>query len=225
MLVKDQMTPNPICGRPDMPVAEVGDLMKQHNFRHLPIVDEQRKLVGLVTERSLAGVVDTSGGRLSQHEVMYILTRVKVQDIMVKDVITIAEDTPIEEAARIMADHKIGCLPVTRDGQPVGIITDNDLFAIMVNLLGARREGVRLTLLHPDRVGEVARLTRAIAERGGNLSVFVTYPTNDPSLWASVVKATNLPEQTLVETLQSLPDVRVQYVQKVQSKDSARSGA
>jgi acetoin utilization protein AcuB len=215
MLVKDQMTPHPMCGRPEMSIEEAEEIMHKNNFRHLPIVDERKHLVGLVTQASLAGTVQADQHTLSQYEVKYILSKVKVRDIMVKDVITIGEDTAIEEAARIMADRKISCLPVTRDGQPVGIITDNDLFAIMVNLLGARRAGTRITVLQPDRPGEIARLTKAIADKGGNLSVAVTYPTADPSAWASVFKVTNVSEETLVETIKSLPDIRITDVRKV----------
>jgi len=215
MLVKDQMTPNLICGHPDMSVEEAQEIMRKNNFRHLPIVDKEKNLVGLATQRSLAGTIQADQRTLSQYEIKYLLAKVKVRDIMVKDVTTISEDTAIEEAARIMADKKIGCLPVTRDGQLVGIITDNDLFAVMVNLLGARRAGTRVTVLHPDRPGEIARLTKAIADKGGNLSVAVTYPTADPSIWSSIFKVTNVPEETLVETLKSLPDVRIKDVRKV----------
>ena len=128
---------------------------------------------------------------------------------MVKDVITIDENVAIEEAARLMADRKIGCLPVMREGRLIGIISDHDLFKAMVNLLGARRAGLRVTVLQPDRAGEVARISRAIAETGGYLSVFVTYPTSDPAVWSSVVKVTNVPENVLVETLGRLPELRV----------------
>jgi len=215
MLVKDQMTPNPIYGRPDMSVEEAQAIMRKNNFRHLPVVDEQTNLVGLITQRSLAGTIQADQQALSQYEIKYLLAKVKVRDIMVRDVITISEDTAIEEAARIMADKKIGCLPVTRNGRPVGIITDNDLFAVMVNLLGARRTGTRVTVWQPDRAGEVARLTKAIAEKGGYLSVFVTYPTADLSTWASVFKVTNVPEEMLVETISNLPDIRIKDVRRV----------
>jgi acetoin utilization protein AcuB len=99
----------------------------------------------------------------------------------------------------------------------VGIISDSDLFTTMIELLGARRAGVRITVLQPDRAGEVARLTRAIDERGGYLSVFVTYPTSDPDTWASVAKVTNMPEDTLVETVGNLPEIHVQDVREVHS--------
>ena len=215
MLVRDQMTPNPVSGRPDMPVTEAQALMQEHNIRHLPILDADGKLVGLVTQRSLTQAVPSDVKKFSPFVINYVLARIKVHNIMVKEVVTIGEDVAIEEAARIMADRKIGCLPVMRDGVLVGIISDNDLFSLMVNLLGGRRGGVRVTVLQPDRAGEVARISRAIADKGGYLSVYVTYPTDDPAVWASLVKVTNVPEQTLVDTLNALPDIRVQDVRDV----------
>jgi acetoin utilization protein AcuB len=215
MLVKDQMTPNPICGHPEMPITEAQALMQENNIRHLPILGEEKNLVGLITLRSLMNAVPADLSQFSPFVVNYVLAKLKARNIMVKDVITISEDTPFEEAARIMADKKIGCLPVMQGDELVGIISDNDLFNIMVGLLGARREGVRVTVNQPDRAGEVARIPRAIAEKGGYLSVFVTYPTANPEIWASVVKVTNLPQDTVVETLGSLPDIEVKDVREV----------
>jgi acetoin utilization protein AcuB len=211
MLVKDQMTPNPICGHPEMPVAKAQQLMQENNIRHLPVLDDDQKLVGLVTQRSLMNAVPADLTQFSPFVVNYVLAKLKVRNIMVKDAITISEDTAFEEAARIMADRKIGCLPVMRGDELVGIISDN----IMVGLLGARREGVRVTVHQPDRAGEVARLTRAIDEKGGYLSVFVTYPTANPDVWASVVKVVNVPKETLVDTLNSLPEIEVQDVREI----------
>jgi len=198
-----------------MPVTEAQALMQEHNIRHLPILDADGKLVGLVTQRSLTQAVPSDVKKFSPFVINYVLARIKVHNIMVKEAVTIGEDVAIEEAARIMADRKIGCLPVMRDGVLVGIISDNDLFSLMVNLLGGRRGGVRVTVLQPDRAGEVARISRAIADKGGYLSVYVTYPTDDPAVWASLVKVTNVPEQTLVDTLNALPDIRVQDVRDV----------
>jgi acetoin utilization protein AcuB len=134
----------------------------------------------------------------------------------VGDVITIGEEVPIEEAARVMADRRIGCLPVMRDGELVGIITDNDLFAAMLNLLGARRPGIRVAVLQPDRTGEVARLTTAIAKRGGYLSVCVGYyPERIPGSWISLLKVTNIPRDQLVELLNGLEEVEVLDVREM----------
>jgi acetoin utilization protein AcuB len=225
------MTPDPICGHPEMPVTEAQALMRGNNIRHLPIVDEENKLVGLITQRSLARALPSDVSHFSRFEITYVLARIKVRNVMVEDVITIDEDTAVEEAARIMADRRIGCLPVMRDGDPstalrpgsgqgsgqrlVGIITDNDLFTIMVDLLGARRPGIRVAVLQPDRVGEVARLTTAIAKEGGYLSVCVGYYPPIPDHWVSVLKVSNLSREKLVETISNLEDVRIQDVREM----------
>lgn len=223
MLVRDRMTPDPICGHPEMPVTEAQALMRDRNIRHLPVVDEEKKLVGLITQRSLWRALPSDVSSFSRFEISYVLARIKVRDVMAKDVITIDEDTAIEEAARVMADEKIGCLPVMRERDPstgsgqrlVGIITDNDLFTTMVDLLGARRAGVRLAVLQPDRPGEVARLSTAIAKGGGNLTVIMGCPASDPGMWTSVLKVTNIPQEDLVELVGKLGDIQIQDVREM----------
>ena len=214
MLVRDRMTPDPICGHPEMPVTEAQALMRENNIRHLPIVDDDKNMVGLITQRSLLRALPSDVSHFSRFEISYILARIKVRELMVKDVTIIDEGTAIEEAARVMADRRIGCLPVMRGGSLVGIITDNDLFNIMVDLLGAWRAGVRLTVLQPDRPGEIARLSTAIARAGGNLTVMVGYPAPDPDMWISVVKVTNIPRDDLVEIVSKLEDIQVQDVRE-----------
>ncbi|MGD8997161.1 MAG: CBS domain-containing protein [Anaerolineae bacterium] len=216
MLVKDLMTPDPICGRTHMVVTELQRLMSDNNIRHVPIVDGAGKLVGLVTQRSLLSALRAEESDLSQFEVSYILAKIQAQHVMVEDVTTIEEDAPIEEAARIMADERIGCLPVMRGNDLVGIITDNDLFDTMLNLLGARRHGVRLAVLQPDRTGEVARLTNAVAKEGGYLSVCVGYyPEGIPDSWVSVLKVSNLSKEELVKVIDNLEEVEIRDIREV----------
>lgn len=216
MLVKDLMTPDPICGRPDMVVTEIQKLMSGNNIRHVPIVGKEGNLIGVITQRSLFSALRTEESDLSQFEVSYILAKIQAHHVMVEDVVTIEENVPIEEAARIMADKKIGCLPVMRDGDLVGIITDNDLFNTMLNLLGARRSGMRMAVLQPDRVGEVARLTNAVAERGGYLSVCVGYyPEDVPDSWVSVLKVNNLSQEELTDLISSLGEVEIRDIREV----------
>jgi acetoin utilization protein AcuB len=199
-----------------MVVSEIQRLMSNNKFRHLPIVDEAGQLVGLVTQRSLFSALRTDESDLSRFEVSYILAKIQAHHVMVEDVITIEENVPIEEAARIMADRRIGCLPVMREGELVGIITDNDLFNTMLNLLGARRSGLRLAVLQPDRVGEVARLTNAVAKKGGYLSVCVGYyPEEVPDSWVSVLKVTNLSQDELVSIIDELEDVEIRDLREV----------
>jgi acetoin utilization protein AcuB len=214
MLVKDRMTPDPICGNPDMPVTEVQELMREKKFRHLPIIDENGNLMGLVTQRSLLRALPSDVRGFSRFEISYILSKIKAKDVMTKDVITINQDIAIEEAARIMADEKIGCLPVCSGEKMVGIITDNDLFAIMVELMGGRRAGFRMTITQPDRAGAIARLTSAIAKEGGFMSVFLGYPGANSKTWISVCKVTNLTEAQLVQIINNLEDTQLLDIRK-----------
>jgi acetoin utilization protein AcuB len=204
MLVKDRMTSNPICGHPEMPVTEAQELMREKKFRHLPIVDEDGSLIGLVTQRSLLRALPSDVRGFSRFEISYILAKIKAKDVMTKDVITIDEDVAIEDAARIMADEKIGCLPVCDGDKMVGIITDNDLFGIMVDLMGGRRAGLRMTVSQPDRAGAISRLTTAISKEGGFMSVFLGYPGKQPETWISVCKVTNLDAEKLAEIIGAL---------------------
>jgi acetoin utilization protein AcuB len=216
MLVRDRMTPNPICGHPDMPVTEAQELMMDRGIRHLPIVDDDGKLVGLITQRSLLRALPSDMSHFSRFEVSYVLAKIKAREVMVRDVLTVGEGTALEEAARVMADRKLGCLPVMRGDDLVGIITDNDVFTIMVDLLGARRPGVRVTILVPDRVGEVARITTAIARAGGYLSVFVAYPaTPDMRIWAAVCKVTGVPRDQLVAVIEGLEDAEIEDIREI----------
>lgn len=210
MLVKDRMTTKPVVGYPEMPVTEAQVLMKEKSIGHLPILDKGGRLVGLLTPRSLSQALPPDVSNFSQFEITYVLAKVKVDHIMVKDVITIDEGTAIEEAARVMSDRRIACLPVLRDGELVGIITDQDLFTIMVDLLGARRPGLRVTVVQPDRPGALARLTTAIAKVGGYLSVCVTYFAKEPGQSVSVLKVRNLSREQLIEAIESLEDVRIE---------------
>ena len=215
MLVKDRMTPDPICGHPEMPVTEAQERMRENGIRHLPIVNEEGRLVGLITQRSLLSALPSDVSNFSQFEISYILAKIKVRDVMARDLVTIDGHTAIEEAARVMADEKIGCLPVMRGERLVGIITDNDLFTIMVDLLGARRPGIRVTVLQPDRTGEIARLTTAIAQEGGYLSVCVGYyPPTMPDNWTSVCKVLNIDEDKLVGIIRGLEDMQIQDVRE-----------
>jgi acetoin utilization protein AcuB len=220
MFVKDRMTPDPICGYPDMAVTEAQDLMLSKGFRHLPIVIDKTKLVGLITRTSLRSALPSDVSRFSRFEVSYTLSKIKVHSIMVKDVITIEPDTPIENAAFVMADKKIGTLPVVQEDKLVGIISDSDLFIIMTSLLGARKPGIRITVQQPDQSGVIARLTSVIADAGGYLSVCVGYyPQEAPDQWVSLCKVQNIEENRLVEVINSIEDTTILDIRQFQEQE------
>ena len=204
MLVGERMTKRPITTHPDVPIDDALKLMRESKVRRLPVLDKDGKLVGIVTEKDLLYVSPSPATSLSIHELHYLIAKIKVQDVMAKDVITVTEYTPLEEAARIMADNKIGSLPVMRDDKLVGIITETDLFCIFLELLGAREKGIRLTLLVPEQKGVLATITREIVEMGGNIISLGTFVGDDPTNRLITVKVSEVAQDALVSAMEAL---------------------
>ncbi len=204
MLVGERMTPRPITVTEETSLPEALELMRKEKIRRLPVLDKHGKLVGIVTELDLLRASPSPATTLSIYEIPYLLSKVKMRDIMTHEVITVTEDTPIEEAARIMADNKIGGLPVMRDGKLVGIITETDIFKLMLELFGARQSGIRVTLSVPDEKGVLARVTGKIAELGGNILSLGTAMGEDPTTSVLILRVADVSQEALVEALNSL---------------------
>ncbi len=208
MFVRDRMTHPVITVTPDTPIMEAREIMRRERIRRLPVVDKEGNLVGIVTEKDILNASPSAATTLSIWELNYLLSKVKVGDIMTKEVITATEDMPLEEAARLIADHKIGALPVVRDRKVVGIITESDLFRVFLELMGARIPGVRLTVCLPDVPGQLASLAQAIAEAGGNIVSVVTFEGEEAGTKCVVMKVKGLEPETVQKTLhQVVPQV------------------
>jgi len=201
MLVGKRMTPNPITIKPTVPIAEALEWMRREKVRRFPVVDKKGKLVGIVARSDLLHAAPSSVTSLNIWEVTYLLSQVKVKETMTKDVITVTEDCPLEEAARIMADNKIGGLPVMRDGIVVGIITESDLFKVFLEILGAREKGVRLTALAPYIKGSLAQIASRITEQGGNILALNVFLGEDPSNWGCHLKVADISKDELLEVV------------------------
>jgi acetoin utilization protein AcuB len=212
MLVKNRMSKHPITVTPGVHIDEALKMMRDNKVRRLPVVDKHGQLVGIVSEMDLLYASPSPATSLSVYEIHYLMARITVQDVMTKEVISIEEDTSLEEAARIMVDNKIGGLPVVRNSTLVGIITETDLFKIFLELLGAREKGVRLTLQVPNKKGVLASITGQIAQMGGDIISLGTFLGEDPTEGLITVKVAEVPQDKLVETLETpemkLVDVR-----------------
>jgi acetoin utilization protein AcuB len=171
MLVGERMSHPVITISPDLPIVDALNLMKRERIRRAPVVKDG-KMVGIVSDKDLLNASASPATTLSVWELNYLLSKITVKEVMSKKVLSVSEKTPIEEAARIMADNKIGGLPVTRGDDVIGIITETDLFKIFLELMGAREPGVRVTALIPEQRGQLAKLTQAIANQGGNFVAF-----------------------------------------------------
>ncbi len=222
MLVKDYMTRHPLMVDPAMSITEAQRYMGENNVRHLPVVGDGKRLVGLVTRQTL--MVDPSRlGSLNVWEIARYLTGLAVKDVMVKarDVTTIGPDTTIEEASCIMVSKKIGCLPVIGEGIVVGIITEVDLLAHLMEMMAAPLPGVRVTVRMPNVHGELARLVAEIAGQGWPiLALGGTSAPKDPDHWDAVVK---IGETTLDRVVAVLAGVTGQEIIDVREVGSAQA--
>jgi acetoin utilization protein AcuB len=198
------MTRDPIVIRDDTPIDKTLKTMRDNKVRRLPVLNEKGALVGIVSERDLLFASPSPATSLSIYELHYLLSRITVADVMTAEVITVTEDTPLEEAARIMADNRIGGLPVERKGDLVGIITETDLFKIFLELLGTREAGVRLTMLVPDEKGMLAKVTSEITELGGNIVSLGTFLGEEPTNVLLTIKVQDVKEEDLVKAMEPL---------------------
>lgn len=175
MLVKERMTSPALTIGPEMGVQDALAMMRRDKVRRYPVVDRRGNLIGIISEKDLLNASPSAATSLSVWEINYLLSKLTVEKIMTKDVITITPDIPIEEAARIMADRKVGGLPVVEGTKVVGIVTETNLFRILLELFGARTPGVRLTAKVEDEPGKLAQLANAIHDINGNIIALGTY--------------------------------------------------
>lgn len=200
MLVGERMSHPVISVLAETPIQDALALFKKEHIRRAPVI-KNGKLVGIISETDLLNASPSPISSLSIWEMNYLLSKVTVKQVMSKKVLTIEEDTPIEEAARIMADNKIGGLPVIRAGKVVGIITETDLFKILLELMGAREKGVRVTALIQNKPGTLAKITKSISEAGGDFIAFGQFTGEDPSTRLITFKTAGLKKEQVKKAI------------------------
>lgn len=212
MLVKDCMTRHPIMVSPSTPATEAQKIMAQNQIRHLPVVGDGKRLVGLITRQRLAIKPDTLSS-LNVWEISRFLANLSVKELMLKtdQVYTIAPDRTIERAARSMTDHKIGCLPVVEDNDVVvGILSEVDVLRAFQEMLGLPAAGVRVTMRMPNQKGEFAKLTGVVAQYGWGIMGIGSFPSpRHPGFYDMVLK---IPGVTVVEVQEVLSQVPEQKI-------------
>ena len=204
MLVKERMTRNPVTVTDDTSLDEAMRIMKREKIRRLPILDDAGWLVGIVSDRDLLAASPSQATTLSKYEVGYLVSKITLKEVMTRDVITVQEDTPVEEVARIMADNKIGGVPVMRGDSLVGIITETDLFKVFLEVLGAREQGLRVTIRARDCKGVLAELTGAISRLGGNIVSLGTFLGDGPATGMITLKVQEVQQDDLLPAIKEL---------------------
>jgi acetoin utilization protein AcuB len=203
MFVGERMSRPVISVSPDSPINDVLAMFRKEHIRRAPVMKDG-KLLGLVTENDLLNASPSTVTTLSVWEMHYLISKVKIKDVMSKKVISVNTDTPIEEAARIMADKKIGGVPVLNEGKVVGMITETDLFKIFLELMGARQKALRVTATITDKPGQLERLTKAIAHNGGNFISFGMFSGPDAETKVVTFKVEGIKKNTIKEILEPI---------------------
>jgi acetoin utilization protein AcuB len=208
MLVRNRMTANPVTVTPDVSVTDALRLMTEKKIRRLPVLNGQGALVGIVSDRDLLLASPSPATSLAVWEIHDLLAKLTVEKIMTQKVITVTEETPLEEAARVMADNRVGGLPVLRGETLVGIISESDLFKTLLELLGGRRPGIRITVATYGVKGTLAEITSAISEAGGDIVglAFSEVEGKTDDTWMNTFKVQGVPRAQLVEAIR--PHVR-----------------
>lgn len=204
MLIRERMSRPVITINAESSMKDALELMRREHIRRLPVVNKRGQLVGIVTETDLAKASPSQATTLSVFEIRTLTSKVKVEEIMTTEVVTITEETPIEEAARIMADYEVSGLPVMREGKLVGMITETDLFKVFLELFAARESGVRLTVEVPRSPGQLAKLTRAIFELGGDILALGTFLGESSETGQITTKVDGVSMDALVAAVQPL---------------------
>ena len=156
MLVENWMATNVIAVKPDTSLLKCRNLLKEHQIRRLPVVDDQNRVVGIISDRDVKGASPSKATALEVHEMQYLLAELKARDIMTAKPVTIKPWDSVEQAAILMMDKRFGGLPVVaEDNKLVGIITDQDIFKLLINITGARVPGMQFAFELPDTPGSM----------------------------------------------------------------------
>ena len=201
MLVRDRMSHPVITVTPQESLDDAWRIMIEEHISRLPVVDKRGKMVGIVSEKQILRYSPSAATTLDAFEIQGVMNRITVEKVMTKDVITIAPDTPIEEAARIMADNEISGIPVVSGDSLVGIIAETDLFKTFLEVLGAREPGVRLTVLLNKAPGGLACLSGTIFQAGGNIISVGSFYGESSDTAEVTIKVEGIDKEKLVEMI------------------------
>ena len=167
MIIRELMSPQVVTIGEEKSMLEARELMRSNNYRRIPVVDDIKRIRGIITDGDIGRSEPSDASTLSKYEASYLLSKLKVRDVMTKAVLTVRETDGIEIAAYQLYKNKIGALPVVNeDNKLSGIITDSDIFKAFVDILGYAQTSTKITIDTTDRVGVLADITSIFKERG-----------------------------------------------------------
>lgn len=180
MLVKNWMSRNVFTITPEDSMQDAVYLMREHKVRTLPVVKND-EVVGIVSETDIKRASASDATGLDVHEILYLISKIKIKDIMTKNPITVHEDLTVEETAEILMKEKISGVPVLdNEGKILGIITRDDLFNVLISLSGLGKKGIQLAFQVEDRPGSIKELTDIIRKHEGRIASILSSAERAP---------------------------------------------
>jgi acetoin utilization protein AcuB len=221
MQIHECMKTNPITISQKTTYAQASRLLRVKKLHALPVTDNEGQLVGIVTEKDLLDISPVAV--LGVHTISDLLSAIKVEEAMTRRVITVQEDYPLEDAARILIDHKLGSLPVMRGDQLVGMVTEIDILRTMMEASGGRSQGLRITLRLLEDKGELGAITDGIIKLGGKLISLSTYWGDNPFNRVITLKVQGVDREELLMMLEWT--IGVQVIDCCESRTEAQPSA
>ncbi len=217
MLVKDFMTRHPIMIASETSAAEAEKIMSENGIRHIPVVGDGKRLEGLITRERLTLKPDALAS-LDVWEISRYVADLTVKKLMLKvnNVHTIEPTKTVERAAQIMTEHKVSCLPVIEDGLVVGILTEIDLLRTFQELLGLSTDGVRVTVRTPNRIGEFAKLSVLMSEKGWAIMGVGSFSApRTPGFYYAVLKIAQVSIADVEALIDQIPEQEIVDIREV----------
>lgn len=203
MKVRDFMKTDVISVETKTSILEAQNIMRKKNIKRLPIMDKE-KLVGLVTKHMLLEASPSSATSLSVFELNYLLSEMTVDEIMVKNPITIPPDHPVEAVIWLGKKHSVAAFPVVEDGKLVGIITEHDIAGVLSEVLGLESDGTRITVKGlGNNLGELKEIIGVLDDHATPLLSIITVPGKKGGDWMIVLRVLSSEAESVVKDLEN----------------------
>ncbi len=208
MLVKNWMSKDVITLTHDRSMMKAAKLLKDNDISRLPIVDEDGVLVGIVSDRDIKEASPSKATTLDMHELYYLLSEIKIKDIMSRKVITVSIEDTVEKAAVVMEESKIGGIPVVdADNKPVGIITNTDVFKVLISITGVLDGGVQVGLALSNEPGSLNGILDYLKENGGRvMSILTSYEPEQENMRHVFIRIRDIDKATLNKIKEGLAE-------------------
>ncbi len=206
MLVQEWMTKEVLTITPETSMMKASRLMKDKKIRRLPVVDEEMRVIGIVSDRDIKDASPSKATTLDMHELYYLLSELKIKDIMTRSPICAEADDSVEGVALVMMEHGFGGMPVVDKAQKlIGIITESDIFRVLVSITGVSCGGIQMAFELPSERGTMRQVLDALRERKASIiSVLTSQESEDAPTRRVYIRLRPMPEEQYAALIEAM---------------------